>query len=196
MNITGNQPIDRDWVRKREISTKYDLLASVYEEIYKDEQLKKYREVFSNLRKKTRRVCVDVGCGTGIGLEASSESFSQIWVGIDISIGMLYEAKRRIPPREERYVVLADSDFIPLREKCTDLAIGITVLSKTPTPLKTIKELGRIISSDGEIVLSVLKRDFEAERFQGLIREAGLKIQEKIKNDKVNKDHFFFCSVI
>ncbi len=196
MNITGNQPIDRDWVRKKDISTKYNLLASVYEDIYKDEQLKKYREVFSNLRKKTRRVCIEVGCGTGIGLEASGESFSQIWVGIDISIGMLNEAKRRILPREEQYVVLADSDFIPLREKCTDLAIGITVLSRTPRPLKTIKELRRIISSDGEIVLSVLKRDFTADRFQGLIREAGLKIQEKIKNDKGNKDHFFFCSVI
>jgi ubiquinone/menaquinone biosynthesis C-methylase UbiE len=196
MNTTRNQSTDDDWERKRKISSKYDLLASVYEEIYRNEQLEKYREVFSNLRNKTRRVCVEVGCGTGIGLEASSESFRQIWVGIDISIGMLREAKRRILPGEKRYIVLADSDFIPLREKCTDLAICITVLSRTPRPVRTIKELRRIVISDGEIVLSVLKRDFTADKFRGLIREAGLEILDKIKNNKGNKDHFFFCSGI
>ncbi len=196
MNIIGNQPTDDGWVRKREISSKYDLLASVYEEIYRDEQLEKYREVFSNLEKRSRRVCVEVGCGTGVGLEAGSETFDQNWVGIDISIGMLREAKRRISSGEKRYIVLADSDFVPLREKCTDLAICITVLSRTPGPTRTIKELRRIVGSDGVIVLSVLKKDFAADKFKGLIREMGLKILEKIKNNEGNKDHVFFCSGI
>lgn len=196
MNITGNQPTDNGWVRKREISSKYDLLASSYEEIYRDEQLKKYREVFSNLEKRPRRVCVEVGCGTGIGLEASGETFDQIWVGIDISTGMLREAKRRFSSGEKRYIILADSDFVPLRENCTDLAICITVLSKTPEPTKTIKELGRIVDSDGVIILSVLKKDFTADKFLQTIQGRGLKILEKIKNKEENKDHVFFCSGI
>jgi len=177
-----------------EIRTKYDALSSVYEEIYRDEQLKKYGAIPSSLQKRQRRVSVEIGCGTGFGLEACREIFDNIWVGIDLSRNMLNQTRTRIRVQEKRHLILADSDFSPLRTKCADLAICVTLLSRTPKPVRTLRELRRLADSNGEIVVTVLKKEFTRYEFQELIQESGLKIQ-RIEDDSNIKDYIFFCTV-
>lgn len=194
MRNSKGESISDYWTRKKEIKTKYDALSSVYEEVYRDEQLKKYRKILSNLQKRPRRVCIEIGCGTGFGLEACSEIFDNIWVGIDLSRSMLNQTRRRIRGQERRHLILADSDFSPLRTECADLALCVTLLSRTPEPVRTLQELRRLTDSIGEIVVTVLKREFTRYQFQKLILESRLRIQG-IEDDNDIKDHIFFCTV-
>ncbi len=193
MKNSKRESVRDNWARKREIRAKYDALSSTYDEVYRDEQLNKYRAILSNLQKSARRVCVEIGCGTGLGLEACDEILDQIWVGIDLSKGMLDQTRRRILGRERRHIILADSDFSPLRSGCVDLAICVTLLSRTPESVRTLRELERLTDSSGEIVVTVLKREYTVYEFQELLRENGFKVR-KFKDDDKIKDYVFFCS--
>jgi len=193
MITSPRQSRENDWIQKRRNISKYDALSPIYEEIYRDEQLKKYQAVISNLQKRRRRVCLEMGCGTGIGLEASSEIYGEVWVGIDLSRGMLEEAKKRILGGERRHLVLADSDFTPLRSACADLVICVTLISNTPNPMRTLREMGRVAVSGGEIAVTVLRKGSSSEDFQELIQESGLKIR-KIVDKRDIKDYVFLCS--
>jgi len=191
-NLRGDTTGD-NWAIKREIQAKYNMLSRSYNKVYGDEQRQKYQEVFSNLRKRPRLVCVDIGCGTGIGIEGDYRIFRDTWVGIDLSRGMLEKARRRIHSEERRHLVLADSDFSPLRSKCADLAVCVTLVSGIPDPRRTLRELGRVVVPGGEIAVTILKREITRDEVDELMQETGLRI-ERVPEDNHTKDHVFLCS--
>jgi len=182
------------WAQKRMIASKYDALSSIYEEVYRDEQVEKYRLVFADLQDRSRRVCIEIGCGTGIGLALGEELFDQVWVGVDLSEGMLKKARTWVIGREQRHLILADSDSTPLRSNCADLVICVTLLSKALDPVRTLKELKRLAALNGEIVVTALKKEFTREELRELTRECGLRIQREINASQVVKDRVVFCS--
>jgi ubiquinone/menaquinone biosynthesis C-methylase UbiE len=193
MGVSISESADGCWARKRELASKYDALSSVYEEVYRDEQVEKYRLVFAGLQNRSSVVCVEIGCGTGIGLALGEELFDRIWVGIDLSEGMLKKARRRIIGVKQWHLVLADSDSTPLRSNCADLVICVTLLSKALDPVRTLKELKRLASPGGEIVVTVLKKEFAITELRELTSECGLKIRRAINACEGVKDHVAFC---
>jgi len=189
--MRGREDNGRD---KRIISLKYDTLAPIYEETYGEEQLKKYRVIASHLVDRERSICVELGCGTGLGLEGCKEIFEERWVGIDLSKGMLRKAKRRLAARERGDLVLGDSEFSPVRCRSADLVISVTLLSKTPNPTNTLKEMRRIVKPQGEVVVTVLKKEFSRKDIRALVLQSGLKIREDASHEE-EKDHIFLCSL-
>lgn len=181
------------WARKKEIASKYDLLSGIYEETYREEQLAKYQTVFLNLKKR-RKVCLEMGCGTGIGVEVWGEDFCDTWIGIDLSRGMLKETKRRIQGRENQHLILADADFAPVRSDCADLGICVTLLSKTAKPATILGELKRAVVQNGDIAVTGLKKEFTRDDFRELILKSGLNIRKEVATGEDVKDHVFVCS--
>ncbi len=190
---TTEDSADRLWARKKEIASKYDLLSGIYEEVYREEQMAKYQTLFPNLE-KNKKMCLEIGCGTGIGIDASGKDFCETWIGIDISRGMLKETKRRIQGRENKHLILADADFAPVRSNCADVGICVTLLSKTPRPSTILEELKRAVVQGGDIAVTGLKKEFTKDDFRELILKSGLNICKEVATEEDVKDHVFVCS--
>ncbi len=98
----------------------YRHLAQTYEEIYGEEQRRKYWLVSSQIGEKI----VDAGCGVGIVFDVVSNYV----VCLDISIHMLHVAKRK---KSEMGELLAASFWLPpFRERAFHTALFISVIEK------------------------------------------------------------------
>ncbi|MBI5254065.1 MAG: class I SAM-dependent methyltransferase [Euryarchaeota archaeon] len=109
-------------------------------------------EVFEHNRHKGK-IILDVGCGTGIDLLRYIPTHNAV-VGIDISETPLKIAKRRI--NEIGYAPLlirCDLENMPLKYETFDMVYSIGVLHHTPDHERGIREIHRVLKSDGEIII-------------------------------------------
>ena len=105
------------------------------------------------------RRAVDFGCGPGrstrflrkLGFDA---------IGVDISKGMIKEAKERDP--EGDYRLVGDGDLTDLEDRSFDLVLSAFTFDNVPTMEKKVrifKELARVLQDDGGIVSLVSAPD-------------------------------------
>ncbi len=119
----------------------YDALAEGYDELYGEEQRRKY---FSGLRMLEPSFKVlDVGCGTGLLLECLPEG--TYYLGIDVSLGMLRKALLKRGKRLADFV-LADAEMLPLRSSSFPTCYSFTALQNLPEPRRGIEEMRRACS--------------------------------------------------
>ncbi|NHV59900.1 MAG: class I SAM-dependent methyltransferase [Candidatus Verstraetearchaeota archaeon] len=77
---------------KLDLLRDYNATAHLYDERYKEEQMPKISFLLGKLKPKEKDVLLDVGCGTGLLFEKVN---CGLIVGVDISLNMLREAKKR-----------------------------------------------------------------------------------------------------
>jgi len=121
----------------KETARYYDAISRGYDELYGEEQKRKY-SVGLKLLKPGWRV-LDVGCGTALLAERVSESF---YVGLDVSKGMLNKAMKR--KRGLAELVLGDARSLPFRSSSFDSCYSFTVLQNVPEPERVLEEMGRV----------------------------------------------------
>ncbi len=144
-------------VNKKYIMRKYNVLSKVYNDLYSEEQLRKYKYALAHLDKSDveSRVILDAGCGTALLLEFLSETFKpSYFIGIDLSIEMLKVAKK-VSVRTLYDFILGDIDYVPLRDKSVETAFCFTVFHDLMGIERTIKELHRVTCR--KVILSILK---------------------------------------
>ena len=98
----------------------YDEISSGYEELHKEEQLKKVRLIAEHLKVKKNDKLLDVGCGTGL----TTESWHCKRYGIDPAPKLLERAREK----EEIEYKLAAAEQIPYPEDFFDIVISITAI--------------------------------------------------------------------
>ncbi|UXD21360.1 type 11 methyltransferase [Ignicoccus pacificus DSM 13166] len=130
-----------------EVARYYDAIARGYDELYGEEQERKYYVGLKILPPKER--VLDAGCGTAL----LSEHVEGYYLGIDISIEMLKIGKEKIRG-ETKDLVLGDVQLLPLRSKSFATCYSFTVLQNVEDPHKALEELRRCCSS---CVVSSLK---------------------------------------
>jgi len=121
----------------RETAKYYDAISKGYDELYGEEQRRKY-SVGLKLLKPGWRV-LDVGCGTALLAESVSGSF---YVGLDVSKGMLREAAKRKRGLVE--LVLGDARYLPFRSSSFDSCYSFTMLQNVPEPERALEEMRRV----------------------------------------------------
>ena len=161
------------WSYKRRVMQRYDLTASMYDELYAEEQVVKYHAALKHL--KAYGSVLDAGCGTGHFLSNIAEEV-EIAVGVDISIRLLLKAKEQARTFPNFHLVQADADYLPLKNACFGVVFAFTVLQNLPKPLDALKEFKRIVEGDAYIVVTGLKKTFSLEAFRGLLHKAGLQV--------------------
>ncbi len=117
----------------------YDVIARGYDELYGEEQKRKYFSGFKML--KPDKKVLDVGCGTALLLESLPKG--TYYLGIDKSLGMLKVALNRVRGKLAD-LVLADARLLPIRSSSFKTCYSFTMLQNVKSPEKALNEIKRV----------------------------------------------------
>ncbi|MBD3163665.1 methyltransferase domain-containing protein [Candidatus Woesearchaeota archaeon] len=153
--------------------TYYDEISKGYEELHKEEQLKKVGLIKSIIKINPGNKLLDVGCGTGL----TTEPWNCRRYGIDPASRLIARARQK---HRIEYKV-APAENIPYPDNYFDWVISITAIQNFEDIEKGLKEIRRV--GKGRFVLTALKRSRKIERICGLIYRY-FNIREEIEEDK------------
>jgi ubiquinone/menaquinone biosynthesis C-methylase UbiE len=151
----------------------YDIIAPGYDELHKEEQLKKYRLIQKYLAIGEENTLLDVGCGTGF----SSEIFRCRIMGIEPSREMVKKKKTS----ENSDFFQGKAEHLPFKDKAFDVIICVTAIHNFENPRKALEEMNRVGKGKGAI--TVLKKVKKAEELRALVQEI-FKIEKIVEEDK------------
>lgn len=92
---------------------------------------------------------MEVGSGTGNFL-AMFEDVAGRLIGVDVTHGMLTEARARYPGMD---LVLADGAVLPFRSRSIDFVTSAQALHHIRDPLPVLKEMRRVVSDEGRVLI-------------------------------------------
>ncbi len=114
------------------------------------EKLDKY--ILKNIDIDDKTTVLDLGCGDGRFLKKlRALNSDNILYGLDISEKMLEIADSKKIQRCE--FSLGDSSYLPYKDGSIDLIVCLNSFHHYPTPELTLKEIKRILSSDGRVII-------------------------------------------
>ncbi|MEM2341589.1 MAG: class I SAM-dependent methyltransferase [Candidatus Bathyarchaeia archaeon] len=184
----------RFWEIKRKVIKHYDKISRIYNALYGYEQKLKINEILKILHINPLDVILDVGCGTGLLFNYTSDS-ARFIIGVDISLKILKVAKNLI--KKDRlnnvFLIRADADFLPFRDEVFDKVFAITLLQNMPDPILTLHEIARVAKNNSEIIVTGLKKFFSKEDFLRILRELGM-ATSLIDTDEKIKCYIAMCS--
>jgi ubiquinone/menaquinone biosynthesis C-methylase UbiE len=172
------------WRDKRKIMQSYDVTAEIYDERYSEEQARKYSKALENVNVTTKSV-LDVGCGSGLFFSQVADK-AEIVVGVDISRKLLTKAKKHVKAFQNTFVLQADADHLPFKDRFFDNVFSFTVLQNMPKPPQTLLELERVVKKDGRVVATGLKKAFALEKFMDILEGSGLRVVAFVDEDTIN----------
>jgi len=183
-----------EWRKKRQTKRHYNQSATVYDAQYYEEQETKIKAALAELNLAKENFVLDAGCGTGLLFPHVAERVKLV-VGVDISVRILKEAKKRVKEYSNTAVIIADTDYTPFPNDIFDAVFAITLLQNMPKPYQTLNEMKRMTKQNATIVVTGLKKAFSRKEFTRLLREAGLKIKV-LRLDENLKEYVAICTKI
>jgi ubiquinone/menaquinone biosynthesis C-methylase UbiE len=162
------------WAAKRDVKRFYDKIASSYDELYREEQAGKYQGALEVKGSPWLGKILDVGCGTGLFLEAINAcgDGERMVFGVDISLRLLKLASHRL--KGQSYLICADADFLPFPNETFNTVVAFTLLQNVPDPIAALKEIKRVLMPLGTLVATYLKEKITLTEFKQLLKEAGV----------------------
>ncbi len=100
-------------------------------------------------------VILEIGVGTGMALSLLQTNSAQI-IGGDIAWEMVNIAYHKSKVYQYIHLLVADGEYLPFRQNCVDLVLGMTVLEFVPQPNLLLQEIHRCLQSKGQLLLGVL----------------------------------------
>jgi ubiquinone/menaquinone biosynthesis C-methylase UbiE len=155
----------------------YDEISEGYEELHKEEQLKKVKIILNKLNLKKTDKLLDVGCGTGFYLDM----FKCKVTGVDPAPKLIKKYKG------EQKIILARAEELPFPDNSFHIVTSITAIQNFEDIEKGLQEMKRVGKKN--FVLSALKRSNRISLIEKLINHLFI-VDEKIEEDK---DIIFFC---
>jgi ubiquinone/menaquinone biosynthesis C-methylase UbiE len=165
-----------DWDKKRDIMRRYNLTAHIYDMRYAEEQAAKIEAALETVKIDEHSIILDAGCGTGILVSYTADK-PKVIVGLDISKGILLEAKEHAKKLRNAHFVLADADNMPLRKGFFSHVFGVTLIQNMPNPARALDEIKRVARKDTVVIVTGMKKAFALEEFERLLRNAGLEVK-------------------
>lgn len=149
-----------------DVMTWYDAIAPSYDELYGDEQLRKYNHIFAviqalgNLPCREDIVVIDVGCGTSLIAEELNRLLTArtyYYVGIDLSLNILEIAKRRVSKLDVvTDLVAGDAASLPFRSGIADIIFSISVFRCEDPVDNLVQEATRLCRGSGIMAFTVV----------------------------------------
>ncbi len=161
--------------------TYYDEISEGYEELHKEEQLKKIELIKKYLKVNASDKLLDVGCGTGL----TTEPWECKRYGIDPSAKLLERARQK----DKIEYKLAPAEEIPYEDDFFDIVISITAIQNFENIEKGLKEIKRV--GKNRFVLSFLKKSEKRDFIESKIKEL-FDVKEVVEEEK---DLVFFANI-
>ena len=169
----------------------YDQSAAVYDSQYYEEQEAKIKVALSGFTLEKESRIMDAGCGTRL-LYPHVANKDRLVVGVDVSVSIVKQVKKRVKNYINTALIRADADFMPFLNGTFDVVFAVTLLQNMPKPFRTLDELKRVTKHNATIIATGLKKAFSQEDFTRLLREAGLEIKALRHNENL-KDYVAVC---
>jgi ubiquinone/menaquinone biosynthesis C-methylase UbiE len=154
----------------------YNGIASGYDELYGEEQLKKWEIARKIISFDKDDAVLDIGCGTGIITKEIAKLVKKV-VAIDISKEMIKNA----PKVKNIEYFVADATKLHFADKSFDKIISFTVLQDIKDKDSALIEMKRVCK--GEILLTVQKRNKKIDEIKKLVSKYS-RINELIEEEK------------
>lgn len=135
----------------------YNKIAKSYNELHKEEQIKKIGIIKKNI--KIIPPLLDVGCGTGI----STNYFDVVSVGIDNSKEMISQSK-------EGNLIYGNAEKLPFPDKSFNTIISVTAFHNFKNMEKALLEIKRV-SINNNVAISFLKKSSKINKFRELLKK-------------------------
>ena len=113
---------------------------------------------------------LDIGTGPGvIPLHLMRFYPGAHFIGLDISLDMLERAKENRTRRQASLKLLAgDGEILPFGDKTLDVITSFFALHHMDEPERLLKEVDRVLASDGELLIMDFRRDMSRPLFRML----------------------------
>ncbi len=98
-----------------------------------------------------KRIC-DFGCGAGNDIQLMCTPGNE-YIGLDVSIGALTEARARFSPKNVEYHQVDFDEPLPLSDASSDVVTSFFVFEHLLQPTRTLREMMRILRPDGQLFL-------------------------------------------
>ncbi len=168
----------------------YDQISEGYEELHREEQLKKVKLIANYLKPKKTEFLLDVGCGTGI----TTERWNCVRIGADPAVKLLEKAKLKNKPRNNSknksrdnlnnkniFYLNSEAEHLPFKDNSFDIVISITAMQNFRNIEKGIKEMKRV--GKKKFILSALKKSKNINKIKKII-EKRFEVKKLIEEDK------------
>ncbi|MEM3373585.1 MAG: methyltransferase domain-containing protein [Candidatus Woesearchaeota archaeon] len=167
----------------------YNSISTGYEELHKEEQLKKialikeYFKRYPDFEPKTNDKLLDVGCGTGL----TTIPWNCELYGIDPAKKLLERAHKLGENNKKIIYKQAQAENIPYPDNYFDFVISITAIQNFEDIEKGLSEIKRV--GKKKFILSFLKKSKKSDFIKKLIYDL-FKVKIEIEEQK---DKIFFC---
>jgi len=176
----------------------YNKIAAIYAKYTEDKLMQFQLSRFESMLPGKR--VLDAGCGPGRDVEYFMEDGFKV-VGVDIALGQIKEAKKRVPNGEFKKSDFRKMDF---ENSSFDGVWSVTSLIHLPKSEveKAIKEFNRVLDKKGVLYISVKKGEgseivkkekynneprivyfYTQQEMEELVRDAGFRILGSEAND-------------
>lgn len=180
------------WRQKRRHMRYYSRFAPRYNMRYAEEQNCKIKAAVERLKLREQNSVLDVGCGTGLLISKIHHRVREI-IGLDVSKGMLKETENSARKSSNVHLVLADADYIPIRNDCFNMIFAVTLLQNMPNLHSIFREMKRVAKPKAWMVVTGLKKFFGGKNsFLTLLEDVGLKAK-LLEADENSKCHIAVC---
>ncbi|MGC8940435.1 MAG: class I SAM-dependent methyltransferase [Candidatus Nanoarchaeia archaeon] len=163
----------------------YSEIAKGYDELYYEEQIKKWYSAEPLLNIKPNEKILDVGCGTGIITKQIYNKCKNVW-GVDISEGMLSVAKE---VRSGPNYLLSDAKNLPFQDKTFDKVVSFTMLQDLPKNEweVALREIARVCKH--KALITILKHGKNIDDLSTLLSKF-FTLEKSLEEEK---DFIFLC---
>ena len=143
----------------------YNVIGWVYDSVY-TRPIINYRKVSYYVAErfvKEGDKVLELGCGTGLFMHQISHK-AKLVLGLDISLGMLHKAQRRISPHSHVELVNADCRYLPVNGTFNKIftAFMLVILSRRERQA-VIRNLNPLLDKNGEILFLESREEFSCE---------------------------------
>jgi ubiquinone/menaquinone biosynthesis C-methylase UbiE len=136
-DLTGTKNVD------------YDKVAKVYDQVRTSDP-EMMHQILREVLLGRNSIILDIGCGTANNTLLVSRTTHARVVGIDLSSGMVHEAKKKAP---EIHLAHASANHLPFRNMTFDLAFMTEVLHHLADVPPVISETFRVLRASGEFCI-------------------------------------------